>query len=288
MRYTNKNKRRRVSNKRISGRNKTHKTRRHNHHKRKRILRGGVKKEGIIKNCLIDKSNCYYEYDGDLNTSGKFHGNGTLHTYYATADNNKGEWIDTYEGSFNNGSEHGEGISTRPTRIFIGTWVNGKREGKGTIMLNTEVPHPGIDNYRIDGIWENDLLISGKYTKNFSDGTRAVYVGDINNDKEYHGFGKCSWYDVKDILVKSYDGKWRNHKMNGPGKMTTYNKDGTISNIQEGIWDKDEFSQLQTATSIMPTKPRQSSHIPSLAPPPRSSNLSRLPRVARTVGNGDE
>ena len=94
MRYTIKSKRRRVSNKRISGRNKTHKTRRHNHHKRKRILRGGVKKEGIINNCVEGK-NCYYEYDGKLNHFGKFHGTGTLHTYYATADNKKGEWIDT-------------------------------------------------------------------------------------------------------------------------------------------------------------------------------------------------
>jgi len=52
LRYTNKGKR--VSNRQVSNRNrnKTHKTRRHNHHKRKRNLRGGERKEGIIKNCI--------------------------------------------------------------------------------------------------------------------------------------------------------------------------------------------------------------------------------------------
>jgi hypothetical protein len=262
MRYTIKSKRRRVSSKRISGRNKTHKTRRHNHHKRKRNLRGGVNKEGIINNCLIDKSKCYYEYDGELNTSGKFHGKGKLDTYYANAADEKGEWIDTYKGTFENGIEHGEGISTRTNRIFIGTWDHGKRQGPGILMLNPAFLHRGIENYKIDGIWKDDRLISGKYTKNFLDGTRADYDGEINNDKEYHGVGKCSWYDVDNILVKAYDGTWRNHKMNGQGKMTTYNKDGTIKTTQEGIWAND---------TLLP---------PKLAPPP-NSKLPRLPRLTR-------
>lgn len=286
MRYTIK--RKRVSSKRVSSRNKNHQTRLHNRHKRKRNLRGGDKIEGTVKNCLLGKDKCYFIYDGELNPSGYFHGKGKVDSYYATADDKKGEWIDTYEGSFKNGVEHGEGISTRTNRIFIGTWVNGKREGKGTIMLNPAFLHRGIDNYRIDGIWKNDDLISGKYTKDFHDGTRTIYDGGINNDKEYHGVGKCSWYDVDHRLVKEYDGTWRNHKMHGQGKMTTYRNDGTIDTTVEGIWANNVFSPLQTDTSKTSKMiPSRSSTI-SLLPPPPTSKLSSLSRQPLIMNDFDD
>lgn len=265
MRYT-------IKRKRVSSRNKKHQTRLHNRHKRKRILRGGAKIEGIIKNC-IDGKNCYFIYDGGLNSSNKIHGFGKLHTYRATADDKKGEWIDTYEGSFENGVEHGEGMSKRTNRIFIGTWVNGKRQGPGKLMLNPAFRHRGIDNYSIEGNWEDDNLISGIYTKNFDDGTMTIYDGEINNDKEYHGVGKCSWYDADHTLVQEYDGTWRKHEMHGQGKMTTY-QDGTIDKIVEGIWDSDVFSPLQTATSKTNITIPSQTIIPLLSPPPR--NLKKI------------
>lgn len=276
MRYTIK--RRRVSNRRVSGkrasiRNKKP-SRRHNQHKIKRILRGGEHKEGIIKQCIEGKHDCYFIYNGDLDGKTKFHGEGELDVYYAT-DGKKGKLIDNYKGNFLNGKEHGAGTSTTQDRIFIGAWVKGKRHGPGIQMHNPKSKRHDIVNYKIDGIWEDDKLISGKYTINFHDETRTTYDGEINGDnKTYHGNGKCSWYDSDGRLVKTYDGNWDNGKMHGRGKMTTYQADDTET-TQEGIWANNVFSPLQTATTSKMV-PLQSS--PPLLRPPPTSKISSMQR----------
>ena len=269
-------KRMRVSNR---NRNKNHRTRYRNHSKRKRILRGGILKKGLLNVTQSDdkKELRWFEYDGDINTqTNSFDGAGTLKTYYFNKEdekNKKGELVNTYAGGFKSGKPHGDGIKTSKSNIIIGTWVNGLIQGEGKQMLNPDFKRPGIVNYNIVGIWKDNLLISGTKTIDFVDGMRSVYVGPLNPNTTYHGVGKCSWYDADKTVVKHYDGNWDNGIMNGQGIMTTYKKDGDIDTVQEGIWFNNTFSPLQTATSKIVTTPQQNPF--KLFPPPKSKLLPR-------------
>ena len=133
-----------------------------------------------------------------------------------------------YIGSFVNGKKDGKGkFIWQNGTIFEGIWKNDKREGKGVIIYN------GGDKY--DGEWMNDISHGiGQYI--WSSGQE--YEGDFQYNSRY-GYGRMKFEDGS-----IYKGDWKNDKRDGKGRMSYVEGDeydGTwVNNLRHGagkyIW----------------------------------------------------
>jgi hypothetical protein len=85
---------------------------------------------------------------------------------------------------------------------YVGEFKDGQRNGRGILVL------PG--GRKLEGVWENNHIIEGIYTK--PDGTK--YVGYWKND-ERNGQGELTFPDGR-----KYIGEFKNGYRHGKGTMT--------------------------------------------------------------------
>ena len=100
-----------------------------------------------------------------------------------------------YEGEFKNGGPHGLGTITSPDSKYIGEYIDGRRNGKGTQII--------FDRYKYVGEFKNDQK-EGKGTLTKQDG--STYVGEFKNDRE-NGQGTYTYPDGKKLTGLFQNGK---------------------------------------------------------------------------------
>lgn len=147
-----------------------------------------------------------------------------------------------YEGEWQDGKRHGQGVWTRPDgTTYAGEWKNDKPDGQGTLTRPDGLKYTGgwQEGKRSGhGIWSHpggasysgDWLEGKKHghgTNISSDGTK--YVGSFNAGHR-HGTGSITYADGT-----SYEGEWRNNKRDGRGEATFH--DGTS---YSGDWRDDK------------------------------------------------
>jgi hypothetical protein len=186
------------------------------------------------------------KYEGDLDSSGYFHGTGKMVStlgYTYTGQFQKGlmhgkgkiEWVnglsydgtwedniisgsgryqwptgDWYEGQVKKSVRHGKGkfFYAALDETYTGEWVNGLREGAGTL------DYGGGSTYV--GRWKNDRKCgSGIMTYAGKD----TYDGEWLDDQR-HGLGTMKWYNQNNLLVEVYAGNWVQGVQHGQGVVT--------------------------------------------------------------------
>jgi len=212
------------------------------------ITNGKGVKQYTRKDSLVKEG---WKYDGNFKNGFEF-GQGLLY------DSN-GKLF--YDGSWENGLFNGEGTLTKPSEKYKGSFLNGKKEGKGSY---------------------NNLIDSNSY------------VGDFKNDKE-HGFGtyiskdefkyvgdfKNGHYDGKGKLyldgkTLAFEGTFKDSKWNGPGIYYLENgkaegdfsgskMNGTfILTKKDGSKHKATFENNKMITSTMISAPKNSVNIKTI------------------------
>ena len=161
-----------------------------------------------------------------------------------------GKKLPFYEGEFNNGLKHGEGIEYfKNGIIYSGKFINGKRNGKGIFIW------PDGDRY--EGEFK-DGLRDGKGTYYYSNRNGARYIGEFVKGK-FGGFGKFIYQsgdiyegelkdgnrDGKGTYIFSngqkYIGYWLKGKRNGEGIL--YDKNKKI--FKQGLWENGKLVRSQ-------------------------------------------
>ncbi len=156
-------------------------------------------------------------YIGDF-VEGKMEGFGT---YNAEYEFYKGQWKDH--------KYHGEGHLMYHSGEYIGTFANGYRSGKGTLITHTGDKYTGdfkegwyngtgklwLFNGNIcEGKFVNGFFIDGKCSYKFKNGD--TYLGGIKNHVA-NGIG--TWYDSMSNLI--YKGNWIDGNLTGPVDILT-------------------------------------------------------------------
>ena len=100
-----------------------------------------------------------------------------------------------YEGEFKNGAPHGFGTITSPASKYIGEYIDGRRNGKGTLVV--------FDRYKYVGEFKNDQK-EGKGTLTKQDG--STYIGEFKNDRE-NGQGTYTYPDGRKLTGVFENGK---------------------------------------------------------------------------------
>ena len=146
----------------------------------------------VLEGSLYDElnklaSNSDFKYSGDKNDEG--------------LPNGQGE------------ADYGSGV------VYTGEFKDGKRQGKGKIILHHTTEATWYDAY--EGDWENDFP-NGKGYLNISAG--GSYEGEFKNGL-YDGNGV-----FEDDNDNKYEITWKNNLMHGKGTLTT--KYGTAVEIE--------------------------------------------------------
>jgi hypothetical protein len=140
---------------------------------------------------------------------------------------------DSYQGQLLNDKPHGHGTMNyfEDGRTYVGSWVNGTRQGRG------EVTWPS--GSRFEGEIKNDMK-NGQGKHRSADG--SVYSG-LFQDNKMHGHGVYTWPSGH-----RYEGQWENGKRHGHG--VEVEPDG---GRYSGTWSEDEkhgeFSYSKGGTS---------------------------------------
>lgn len=120
------------------------------------------------------------------------------------------EGFGKYVGEYKNGKPHGRGIIYfySPTiKTYEGTWVNGVEEGEGTILWSNGDKFVGhFKNGNMDGF----------FTCYYVDG--RLYEGNYQNNLP-HGKGKMTYPDNDKYNRKYYEGEFTSGVIQGTGKM---------------------------------------------------------------------
>ena len=171
---------------------------------------------------------------GKINGYGRFIDNdGTLYEGFFVNQNLQGLGSKvclngtSYEGGFRNGLKHGTGKEICYEYVYIGEFVEDKKEGNGQIEYK-------ISKDKYKGSFKNDFISGyGEYTWS----NKNYYKGDFKNGK-MHGRGKYKWPDgsefegeYKDNIKeghgrfkwkgnKEFIGPFENGKPHGKGKLT--------------------------------------------------------------------
>ncbi|MCH5311551.1 MAG: hypothetical protein J1E57_06310 [Prevotella sp.] len=131
----------------------------------------------------------------------------------------KGELMigkDKYVGEYRNGKPHGQGIiyysidDSNKRKYYEGDWVNGVREGNGTLVWNSGEKYTGAWKY----------VRNGYGTNYYANG--EIYEGNWLNDKR-HGNGKITFAKDDSSDRKYYDGDWLEGVRQGTGTMVWNN-----------------------------------------------------------------
>ena len=136
-------------------------------------------------------------------------GNTYIGPYKNNQKNGKGKLIVTeqftYEGNFKDDLFDGYGEYTCKQYTYKGTFLQGKKSGKGT-EVNL------INKIEYKGDFSEDKK-NGKGEEKYPDGT--IYIGDFKDNKK-HGKGKMFLDGIKSW---SYNGEFENDKISGKGKF---------------------------------------------------------------------
>ena len=136
-------------------------------------------------------------------------GNTYIGPYKNNQKNGKGKLIVTeqftYEGNFKDDLFDGYGEYTCKQYTYKGTFLQGKKNGKGT-EVNL------INKIEYKGDFSEDKK-NGKGEEKYPDGT--IYIGDFKDNKK-HGKGKMFLDGIKSW---SYNGEFENDKISGKGKF---------------------------------------------------------------------
>lgn len=128
----------------------------------------------------------------------------------------KGELMigkDRYVGEYRNGKPHGRGIMYYSTddsynrKYYDGDWVNGIREGNGTLVWTNGAKYVGA--------WKDDCC-NGYGVNYYTNG--EIYEGNWLNDKR-HGKGKITFAKDNSYNRKYYNGDWLEDILQGIGTM---------------------------------------------------------------------
>jgi antitoxin component YwqK of YwqJK toxin-antitoxin module len=140
-----------------------------------------------------------------------------------------------YEGQWENGKRHGQGISyhlivNSMMKSYDGQWKNGQRDGNGISYQN--VSYKEVKEY--EGQWRNGQRHGqGKAHKEGDE--RVIYEGHWENG-ERHGQG-ISYKDTHGPIEKEYEGQWKNDQRHGQGiSFSSYQP-------QQGRWENDELKE---------------------------------------------
>ena len=142
----------------------------------------------------------HLSYKGDWKL-GKFHGFGIL----VTVDK-------LYEGYFINGMRNGYGTLTLIAygSKYVGEWCNNLRQGHGLTILS---------DMKIITLWDEDEPLYNEVY--YNNGT--IYFGKCHLNGMRNGFG-ILYFKNKDYI----SGFWENNKLNGPGYIYKYTSDCAI------------------------------------------------------------
>jgi hypothetical protein len=156
----------------------------------------------------------------------------------------------TYIGGKKDGKKHGNGIMYYNSgSIYKGNWVNGYRDGIGTILFSPS-------NNKYVGEWKNDKA-NGKGKLEYKNGD--FYEGGYKDNKK-HGKGymmglggtklvyKGEWEEDGFIKGTSYHssgskhiGHFKNYLKHGPGQHIDIDRENYKTYIV-GVWDNHELS----------------------------------------------
>ncbi|QED22876.1 MORN repeat-containing protein [Candidatus Deianiraea vastatrix] len=185
---------------------------------------------------IRDDNRWKVEYQGAM-SEGKKIINGKGKMFWYKKENDKDVLIKTYEGNFENDTMHGKGKLYFPNGSYYdGHWVNGKQEGKGTLLYADDYSFYQGDfaNGKRHGKGYYCYPNGGRYEGNFENGEPKgngqyyvkkdgkeilVYDGEFNGDMNRHGRG--IYYDQGE---KRYEGDFENDTMHGQGIL--YYPDG--------------------------------------------------------------
>lgn len=126
---------------------------------------------------LVYVSNQLYQgatYSGYVNEQYQPHGKGTMK--YSDGKEYKGDWV--------NGIKQGQGTMKYNNGIYEGEWKNDKKDGKGTYVWN--------DGRTYEGLYENDVRSGDGVFSGWVDLTNrcsGTYYGESKND-QFNGSGK--------------------------------------------------------------------------------------------------
>ena len=156
-----------------------------------------------------------------------------------------------YVGDILDGKPHGQGIiyykpdDSEEKVSYEGSWVNGEREGYGTMIWK--------DGRKYEGNWKNDKKdgygtqygkSGGKYVGNWKEGKldgqgtlyydngRKAYEGNFKEGK-LDGQGTGYYEDGR----KKYEGNWKDNGFDGQGTRYWENGDKYVGNFKDGRYD---------------------------------------------------
>ena len=156
-------------------------------------------------------------YIGDF-VEGKMEGFGTYNAEY-----------EFYKGHWKDHKYHGEGHLMYHSGEYIGTFANGYRSGKGTLITHTGDKYIGdfkkgwyngigklwrFNGNICEGKFVNGFLIDGMCNYKFKNGD--TYSGGIKN---YLANGIGTWYDSMSNLI--YEGNWIDGNLTGSVNILT-------------------------------------------------------------------
>lgn len=154
-------------------------------------------------------------YDGEW-FNNEMHGSGTLLLVSGMLyGGTNWKW---YNGSFQNGKYHGDGIFNWPDgSIYEGQWKQSRPHGYGSYESKTGGKYIGEWRYGTQ---------YGTGTCLYSNG--IMYTGEFKNNLR-HGVGTCQWPNGS-----SYSGLWDNNEMRNPSNMKILESTsgGTLENDQ--------------------------------------------------------
>lgn len=130
----------------------------------------------------------------------------------------------TYKGQVLNGKRHGYGVLSCSSKMYEGTWEDGRRHGRGKQT------------------WKDGRTYEGEFSMGqlHGDGTMSwqsafgtmSYVGQYRDNMK-HGMGRFSWPDGR-----VYRGNWKDGMRNGEGEFIS-----TWGQQRKGVWKDDVLQE---------------------------------------------
>ena len=172
-------------------------------------------------------------YDGDW-TDNKKQGHGKFKTY----DSNGNE-DSVYDGDWTDDKKDGYGVYQK-RYTYSGQWKNDEKNGKGVESGPIWSGSQQIGTIQTDGNWVNNKAVYGVMSIIYKNGTKSVYVGELNGVNNRHGTGTYTFYDKDGHVRYTYDGDWTDNKKQGHGKFKTYDSNGNEDSVYDGDWTDDK------------------------------------------------